>query len=415
MIFNNSIQKNKSAFFWNSISSVLSSFQSAIILAIISHTTNEYDAGIFVFAYTSSNLMMVIGKFGLRQFQVSDITNKYNFSDYLLSRKITSILMLIVSFFYAFLSGDNDFEKTLTFLLWCGIRIIEAYEDVYHGDLQKNHHLDKAAKALCIRLLASLIIFSCSYYWGRNLIISYCITLILEFILALFLNIHLKNLYSPITSTNICRVKKLLYETSSLFLSYFCTMYLSNAPKYSINGILSNEMQAIYGYLFMPVFLVNLLCNFIMQPLVVTYTKLWNQNKLRKLCQMIGIHLGIIILATSSVILVGKSVGIRLLETLYNTSLLSYSHILYILLIASGLIALLSYFKTLLTIIRCQNILFVLYLIGCLLMILGNPYALAQNGILGITIYYTTILSLLDASSFVLFLYKIYQKKKFSN
>lgn len=404
---NTSINANKGAFFWNSIASVLNSFQSAIILVVISYVTGGNDAGIFVFCYAAANLMMIIGKFGMRQFQVSDINNKYTFSDYLLSRRFTIILMFIISIFYALFSSHGDAEKLFTILLWCGIRGIESYEDVYHGDLQKNGHLDKASMILTFRIFISIIIFCLSYYWKKDLIMSSALTFLFSLTLAIILNSHYKNLYSCTTNANINQVKNLLIENASLFLGYFCFMYLSNAPKYSVNGFLSNEMQAIYGYLFMPVFLIGMLCNFILQPLITTYSQLWNQKNIHGLCRLVGLHLGIIFILTAITILGGKFIGIYLLEIFYNVSLQSYSQILYVLLTASGLIAILSYFTTLLTIMRCQNMSLLIYLGGCILMKIGSPYALNIGGMMEISIYYTAIVFLLDFLLFCLFLHKI--------
>ena len=186
-------------------------------------------------------------------------------------------------------------------------------------------------------------------------------------------------------------------------------MYLGNAPKYSINGLLSNEMQAIYGYLFMPVFLIGMLCNFILQPLITTYSQLWNQKNIRGLYHLVSIHLAVIFILTIITILGGKFIGIYLLEIFYNVSLHPYSYTLYVLLVASGLIAVLSYFRTLLTIIRCQNTVLWLYVSGCILMIVGSPYFLNVGSILGISIYYALIIFLLDLLSFCLFIYKISQ------
>ena len=40
------------------------------------------DAGIFVIAYAIGNLMLTIGRYGIRQFQASDVVEKYSYREY---------------------------------------------------------------------------------------------------------------------------------------------------------------------------------------------------------------------------------------------------------------------------------------------------------------------------------------------
>ena len=70
---------DKSSFVWNMIGSMLMAFQSVIMLMIITRTLDLYSAGIFTLAYASANLFLNIGKYGMHNFQVSDMKNQFNF------------------------------------------------------------------------------------------------------------------------------------------------------------------------------------------------------------------------------------------------------------------------------------------------------------------------------------------------
>ena len=401
----------KSAFFWNSVASVLNSFQSAILLIFISHFGGASDAGIFVFAYAAANLMTGIGRFGMRQFQVSDTIDKYSFSEYLYSRKITTFVMLALSIPYALGSGAGNYVKVMTVLLWCGIRAIEVYEDVYHGYLQKNGLLNIGAKILSIRMFVSIIMFSLVYYLERNLLTASVINFLLAAVLALILNYRYRNLYPDSTVVDKRCVGRLFIENVSLFISSFCYMYLGNAPKYSINNVLSDEMQAVFGYMFMPVFLVNLLSNFILQPLLTTYSELWHNKNIKDLKSLIYRHFIVIVTLTIITVLGGKFIGIYLLEIIYNVSLIPYAHILYILLVASGLNAFMTYSRTLLTVVRYQNIALLGYIVACLAMLIGGRPALKWGGMTGISIYYSIVILLLNVYSFGIFIFVLRKDK----
>ena len=72
----------KSSYLWNSASAMLNSFQTVVILMVISRIDPVNDAGIFVIAYAIGNLMLTIGRYGIRQFQASDVVEKYSYREY---------------------------------------------------------------------------------------------------------------------------------------------------------------------------------------------------------------------------------------------------------------------------------------------------------------------------------------------
>ena len=43
---------------------------------------NDYDGGVFTIAYAIGNLMMTIGKYGMRNFQATDVNEKYSYKEY---------------------------------------------------------------------------------------------------------------------------------------------------------------------------------------------------------------------------------------------------------------------------------------------------------------------------------------------
>ena len=92
--------KMKSAYLWNTCAAMLNAFQTVFILMLISRIDPVIDAGVFTIAFAIGNLMMAIGKYGIRQFQVSDVEEKYSFKEYTVARIITSIIMIAASFVY---------------------------------------------------------------------------------------------------------------------------------------------------------------------------------------------------------------------------------------------------------------------------------------------------------------------------
>ena len=127
-------------YFWNSFSAALNSFQTMLLLFVITRVGNMTDSSILVMAYAVGNLLYNIGKYGVRQFQVTDTREHFGFYDYIVARYISMVFMLISVLIY--LAGgiffkNYSFEKTAVIFLICVYKGIEAYEDVLHGRMQQ--------------------------------------------------------------------------------------------------------------------------------------------------------------------------------------------------------------------------------------------------------------------------------------
>ena len=68
-------------------------------------------------------------------------------------------------------------------------------------------------------------------------------------------------------------VKKILIQCFPLFVGLFLQFYIGNAPKYAIDAILSDNYQAIYGFIAMPVFIISLLNSMIFNPIPELFTE----------------------------------------------------------------------------------------------------------------------------------------------
>jgi len=384
---------NNNVYIWNGLATILNSFQSAIIMMIIAQITGNYDAGIFVIAYAMANLAMMVGKYGMRQFQVSDIAPKYSFKTYSYSRIITIVLMFFFTAFYLVINSyikQYSVEKVCIISLWCFLRMVESYEDVYHAELQKLNLLGLAGKIISIRIIGMLILFFISYAKSQNLLFSTILSILFNVLIAIVFNYKVKQKYS-LSAKGKFEIDKtigLLKECFSLFISSFLFMYMTNAPKYCIDGVLIEDKQAVFSYIYMPVFIINLFSNFIYQPMLVKYAILWNDKKFNQITRIIIKQILCIAGITIFFILGFKVIGLFLLGVIYSTNLMEYSNELLVLLVAGGFLALVNYFQMILTIMRNQKTIFLSYLIVSCIFILLSTTVLIRSGMIGLCIFF---------------------------
>ena len=403
----------KSAVFWNAFSAMMNSFQTMVLLMIITRFGTAEDSAIFVMAYAIGNLMLNVGKFGIRQFQVTDIGEKYSFRNYLDSRKLSTLLMIVFTFLYVgynILMQQYSLKKSIIVVLICTLKAIESYEDVYHGRMQQKGRLDVAGRILGIRLFLFIVGFALCYILSHNLIMSALINVIISLLLSIFLNYTaLKELNITDKSISQKGVLSLLWECFPLCACMCMNMYIANAPKYIIDTAVSDDIQTCFNIVFMPVFIIALLANFIFQPCLKNLGELWAEKKYKKFIKNIYVLAAVVILACAVITVVGAFIGGDILGLIYKVDLSSYNNLLIIFMISGGIIALQNLYIIAITVVRYQKYMIYGYITISIIILLAGSHILSASGIVLLSLFYlmTMILLLL----YCMILLAIAQKK----
>lgn len=377
---------------FNALSGGINAIQSVIWLMIITRVLGLTDAGIFTIAYATSNLFLMIGKYGIRNFQVSDVKKSYTWNDYYISRILTVIAMMAAALIYSLymnLSGSYTIYKAIVVFLMTLLKAADAYEDVYYGMYQQNGRLDLAGLAMSIRLGGQLIFLSVCVLFNLDLLISLILTNIFSWVLLFIL---LKKFNSKFEFDNISpnkkRVKKIFILCAPLFLSSFVSYYVCNLSKYAIDRIMGETEQAYYGFISMPVFVVFLFTNFIYQPMLKDISELWvEQKKLlfkKKLLSAVSL-IGII----SIIVLVGGwFLGVWGLGILYGVNMEKYKYELMVLLIGSVFYAFSAFFSVIMTVMRKQKFALYVYVAVLIVFQFATTYLVKSDGIMGASLSY---------------------------
>ena len=383
---------------WNMIASMLTAFQSVILLIVITHTVGLIPAGIYTIGNTNSNLFLSIGKYGVRQFQVSDIKREFKFREYKIARVVSLLLMTVISCVYVLsVANRNGYTvKKIWIVIWmCLFKLPDAFEDVYYGDYQKNNRLDVGSKALALRMIVTIILWMTILIITRDLLVSVVISTIVTTLLMIWF-IFLTREY--ITETDIpsfSRVGKLLLVTFPLALASFLTLYVSAAPKNSIDAHLDDSLQAIYGFLSMPVFVVQLLVQFVFNPLLYKISCIWDDNNIDEYLKETIKLIGVVIIITIFCLVGAWLLGVPVLSFIYNTDLKPYKFELMILMVGSGVLGFISLMSSLLTVMRHQVLILIGYIIVSVIAFFFTDIAIIKYGIKGAAIFYLLLLIIL--------------------
>ena len=395
--------ENKSladSYIWNSIAGLLNAGQSVIILMVLARTTDTYNAGIFSIAYATASLCLAIGCYGMRSFQVTDTNSLYSFSDYLSSRVVTSAIMILIALVYAIYGYcflGYEIQKAVVVFLICMLKVIDSVEDVFHGMYQNRGRLDIGAKAMAVRQIFTVVLLCLLLVVTRNLLISVLITLVLSILVSLyFVKITLPGFINQKININFAKTRKLLVSSFGVFVGGFLSLYIVNAPKYAIDNLLSQELQAFYTYIAMPVFVIGLMNTFLYQPILVKLADDWDKKRKKQFITKV-IKQNLVIVALSLIVLLGAYfIGIPALSLIYASDLSMYKNELLILLVGGGFLAISGFITVVITIIRRQKDLILAYVIVSVFITVISPILVEKYAILGSSLAYTISIFILD-------------------
>lgn len=405
----------RSAYIWNTAGSMLNAFQSVIMLMAITRVASLEVAGVFTLAYASANLFLNMGNYGMRNFQASDVKPKYSFAGYWRSRLLTDTAMLLCSTAYLLWSATTlqySASKTAAIFVMALLKLVDSIEDISDGNCQQHGRLDVAGKLLTLRTGSLILVFLLAMNIKRDLVCSLVLTVIWSafFYLAGLLYIR-RNLGLPMSvgdpqhESPWKQTILLLKECFPLFLAAFLLFYVGNAPKYAIDAQANDVIQAIYGFIAMPVFVVGLLAQFIYMPLVEPLSRKWAAGKVQAFSREISKQVLIIVGLTLMCNIAGWILGEPVLGWLYATDLRGYGKNLVILVSGGGILAIAQLFTMALTVMRRQNLLSFGYIFVALLAAFTATPVVAHWGIDGaswIYLAYMLILMVIFGSIFSL-------------
>ena len=411
---------SRSTYFWNAVSAIMLAMQSPVILAVANRTNGAEDAGIYSIAIAVANLMLFLGQYGLRRYQSSDIRQDFTFGEYHALRLVTCGAMVVICLLYCIygaLYRDYSREKFLIIYIVCLIKTVQAYADLLHGHLQQRGRLDVATKASTFRYVIELLIYIIVLVVAHNLLLAVTVCLIVTTIVMFLTSYNATSHYTDSMKPSISREKfrLLMIEGFPLFVSMFLNMYIGNAPKYAIDAYLTDDIQAIYNMIFMPTYVVQMVTQFIFNPVLTVYAELWLSHSIDKfnrfmkmIRKMLLIVFGLAVLAVA----VAATIGIPVLSIVFGEDLSLYRKELCVIMVAGGMLAYSIYFSTLIAVIRAQRPLIICYGLVALAAKLMSGMFVKNYGVMGAAMLNAALMTVLTISLLIVTVHAFNKEKK---
>lgn len=373
---------------WYTMGTMCSSATSFLLMIYVTRILGVDEAGVFSISYSVGQLMLSIGWFGTRQFQVSDINEEFKFSDYLSLKLFMTIIMMVGCLIYSVFLHFNTYKMLVTFL-YCLFLICDVFADLFSARFQQVDKLFLSGMSYIIRILGYNLVILFSLLCFKNLIVAIVLAMIYSALELTFFDLQLIKRISQIKiEFHMDKIIQLIKNCFPLFISSFLTTFIVNVPKNAIELNFDSSVQTYYNIIFMRSYIINLFCMFIFVPLYTSIANTWLNSTKDKFINTV-VKLMIFDVLLSLVVFAGcYFLGIPLLELVYGVDLHSVKSSFLVLIVAGCFTSMNSILSYIFTVIRRQKFMIYIYVVAMVLAQVMVKTLTLNYGIFGASLDY---------------------------
>ena len=318
-------------------------------------------------------------------------------------------LMLLVGWVYCSIRGYSDemFNISMAVILY---KFIDALADVYEGRLQQVDKLYLAGISQTLRSVAALVVFSVALLISHNAVVAcYAMAIVAAATFVVFtwpLTLMEAPPSSPFSFPSFLELFKVC---APLFLALFLFNVIENMPKFVMEGALPYDNQLYYNAIYFPAQMILIASQLVYKPLLLRMAGVWQDASKRMKFNMLLVGIfAVIAVITAIACGIMAWIGIPVMNFLYGIDFKQFRGLLFLMLITGGITAAIDFIYQVITIMRRQKDVTVLYLVtfGFSLFI---PYLLVHYAELeGAVLSYVIIESIL----FVLLVWEYFRIRR---
>ena len=387
-------------FLWNMIGSVLYAVATILLVRFTKGVAGTGVGADFNIAFKTGQILLTVGYFEIRPFQVTDVSNEYSFRDYFSLRILTCGLMAVGGFLFPWLTGETGLRFAL-FALLCLYKMMDGAADVFEGEFQKNGRMDLAGKSVAFRTVLSVAVYAVVVTITGNVLWAVVAMVIAAAVGVLVFDVVLIGEFASLeVSFDRARLGKLIRSTVLLFVGSILCLYIFNASNYSVDAVFqgadeaSSDIRYIYACLFMPTSVINLASGFIFKPILTTLATHYVEGRLKQFAGLVWKLLGGVVAITVAALAGGALLGLPVLSVVYGYDLTGYLAELEILILGGGFNAagIILYYA--MTTMRGQRDILLSYGVVAMATLAVSTPAVTQWGLMGAALSYCGLMAL---------------------
>lgn len=381
---------------FTSLSGFLYAAESFIAILLATRWTNGYEAGILGLGFAMSQQLYTLGNFSSGNYQASDVSEQYSFSEYITSKAITVSAMFPAAVIWI-LAGGYSMDKASIFLILLLQRASESFCSVFTYRYQQKGRLDVGGRIELVKNAASLAVFCIVLFSTRDIFLAAALSALAHILLFFILD---KSVLKDFGGLNFVfparRVWLLTLACLPLALNTFMLYLLNTVTRLSLEKSMGPETLTVFNALFMVSFIIPVAANFILVPFITQLGNFYKNNELKKLWIFFAKQAGIIIVTGIFGFAFAKFFGADILSRLFKIDLSAYTTELGYLILGGIMLALYQLSQTLVAVMRRQFWSFAAILPAVVFIFSATSPMISAEGILGASksfFYSTAILS----------------------
>lgn len=354
-------QESRRNFLWNSVGAGLNSLHSPLFLFAVTRFLDLRAAGYFSLAYATGLMLSNIGLFGVRSYQITDISGEHSDEVYLKARLISTGWMMLATL--AFALGRIADPTICWLLLFQGLwRVPESMADVMHGTFQMKGRLDLAGKSLFLRGVLCSVTFLMAIMTTGNLLLASGLLATSSIAVFTFYDVRHYRQLCPESRFGFSReAVNLLWTSMPLFLISILYAYLLNASRFAIELFGTVEAQAAFSVAVLPSSLLWALYLLLLTPKLPRLAGLYFANDRRAFLAITLRLVGGAAALCGVLFVFLYVVGDRLLASVFHVDPPTIRDSLLLACVAGGALCVATVFSNLLVLLREMRLLLLVY------------------------------------------------------
>ena len=383
-------------YIWNSVGWAAWGAMFPLLTIVVTQLCGVNLAGRFSMAFVVANLLLFLGNYGVRTYQVSDLHEEHSFKDYQFQRILSCLLMLLAGWLW---TKFRNYDETMA-MICAGVflfRTIDAFADVYEGRLQQCDKLYLAGISMSIRCALSTVVFSLVLLFTRNLVFAGFAMAISAAVSLILLTIPLTLFETPRScGLRMHQVKNIFVSCFPLFIALFLYALIDSMPKFAMEGVLSYSNQLYFNAMYFPAHSIIMVAGILYKPQLVRLARIWEDPKGHKKFSLLVLAMLGVIVGISLVTGVFMAwIGIPIMSFMYGVDFNKFHSLALVMVAAGGVSAAIDFVYQIITVLRQQKQVTKLYLIAFAFSIPISYLLVAYAGLAGAVIDNLVIMALL--------------------
>lgn len=369
-----------------------------VLSIVATQLAGTEQAGMFSMAFTTATLLLYVGNYGVRTYQVSDIDEADSFASYQVQRVMTVVVMLAIGWLWC---AVKRYDATMALITWgaFGFRAVDALADTYEARLQQMGKLYLSGVSLAVRSVLGIVVFAVLLLVTRSLVVAsigMAVSAVATFVL---LTVPLALLETP-KSRSVDRVElvELFVECFPSFAAQFLFALIETMPKFAMEGVLPYESQVYFNAIYFPAQSILMVVGFVYKPQLVRIANVWaDPSRRARFDIIVWAMLGVSAAVTAVMLFVFGAVGIWFNGLCYGTDFEPFRMAQYLMIVAGGFSAGIDFLFQVITVLRRQAQATLTYLGAFVLVALASVVLVRMLGFDGAVYSYLAVMVALFA------------------